>query len=237
MRIIKEFNEFVFDGNDFVIMCDKLLSETEIWKRLRSYLISDPPILEIKKDSELEVDAQFDMIGSTRKNIIILVSDIQGNNQEYLATLAHELTHALQFLRDGELDLFITDITREFSSISKDEIWEDLLLGIYLTDPIEEEAWISQCLIESNSTIEYMTEWMKKFDPVVYASQLREIKPDENQWDLESFDDLPKLWSEIYTNYKEGVNLDPKIVGLGQLTLEEFLDHFDSGFKRFKSIV
>jgi len=218
-------------------MCDKVLSETGIWRSMRGELIKNPPSLFIKKDHDLEVDAQFDFFKSTREKIIILVSPIQENSKEYLATLAHELTHALQFLRDGELDLFITDITREFSSISKDEIWEDLLLGIYLTDPIEEEAWISQCLIESNSTIEYMTEWMKKFDPVVYASQLREIKPDENQWDLESFDDLPSLWSEVYSNYMDGVNLDKEIMGLGNLTLEEFLSYFDKRFKKFKSIV
>lgn len=234
MRIIKEFKEFVFDDNDFIIMCDKLLSETDIWKRLRSSLVSNPPILVIEKEKDLGVDAQFDMTASSREKIVILVNDIQEDNQEYLATLAHELTHALQFLRDGELDLFITDITREFSAISKEEIWEDLLLGIYLIDPIEEEAWRSQCLIEVNSTIKYMTNWMNNFDPVVYASQLREIKPDKNQWDLESFDDLPQLWSEIYTNYKEGVDLDPKIVGLGELTLEEFLSYFDSGFKGFE---
>lgn len=237
MRLIKEFNEFFFDDNDFIIMCDKLLSGTEIWKRIRPSLIDNPPSLEIRKDSELEVDAQFDLTESTREKIIILVSPMQEDNQEYLATLAHELTHALQFLRDGDLDLFITDITRELSSISEEEIWEDLLLGIYLTDPIEEEAWRSQCLIEKNSTIEYMVNWMNRFDPIVYASQLREIKPNENEWDLESFEDLPSLWSEIYVNYKEGVDLDKQIVNLGNKTLEGFLEYYNSKFKGFENKV
>ncbi len=237
MRHIKLFENFTkFNENDFIIMFDKVLSETGIWRSMRGELIKNPPSLLIKKNQNLEVDAQFDSFESTREKIIILVSPIEDDSKEYLATLAHELTHALQFLRDGELDLFITDITREFSTISNEEIWEDLLLGIYLTDPIEEEAWISQCLIESNSTIKYMTGWMNKFNPVVYASQLRKIKPDENQWNLESFDDLPSLWSEVYYEYMDGVNLDKEIIGLGNLTLEEFLSYFNKRFKKFKSI-
>ena len=237
MRHIKLFENFTkFNENDFIVMCDNVLSETGIWRSMRGELIKNPPSLLIKKNQNLEVDAQFDSFESTREKIIILVSPIEDDSKEYLATLAHELTHALQFLRDGELDLFITDITREFSTISNEEIWEDLLLGIYLTDPIEEEAWISQCLIESNSTIKYMTGWMNKFNPVVYASQLRKIKPDENQWNLESFDDLPSLWSEVYYEYMDGVNLDKEIIGLGNLTLEEFLSYFNKRFKKFKSI-
>ena len=81
-----------------------------------------------------------------------------------------------------------------------------------------------------------MTGWMNKFNPVVYASQLRKIKPDENQWNLESFDDLPSLWSDVYYEYMDGVNLDKEIIGLGNLTLEEFLSYFNKRFKKFKSI-
>lgn len=54
---------------------------------------------------------------------------------------------------------------------------------------------------------------------------------------MNSFDDLPSLWSEVYSNYMEGVNLDNEIMGLGDLTLEDFLAYFDKRFKKFNPIV
>lgn len=233
MKHVLNFKLFESLDEGFVQICDRLLSGIEIWERNKRKIERNPPVLTIKREN-LDVIAQFDFYESTSSNIILLLDEKNGTGFELDGTLAHELTHALQFLEKGDLDLFTTDITRELGAVSQEEIWEDLMLGIYLIDPIEEEAWKSECRIYVPETINYMVGWMKKFDPVVYASQLREIKPDENEWGLESFDDLPQLWSEIYNNYKEGVDLDPKIVGLGELTLEEFLGYFDSRFKGFE---
>lgn len=236
MRFIKNFSLFENLDEGFIEVCDRLLSGTEIWNRMRERIIKNPPLLTIKEE-QLEVYAQFDFSESTKENIIVLVDAENDKGIEYDATLAHELTHALQFLETGNLDLFTTDITRAFGALSDAESWEDLMLGIYLVDPIEEEAWRSECLIYVPDTINYMVDWMKRFDPIVYASQLREIKPNENEWDLESFDDLPALWSEIYVNYMEGINLNKEIVDLKNLSLEEFLSHFNKGFKSFESSV
>jgi hypothetical protein len=78
-----------------------------------------------------------------------------------------------------------------------------------------------------------MMDWMKRFNPSEYANQLIAITPLENEWDLESFNDFPSLWSEVYYNYNDGKNIDQTIMDLGKLPLVEFLEYYDQKFKAY----
>jgi len=235
MNHIKEYRLFEsIEKDSFFDSCEKYLQGTSIWEMMRKRVKEINPELLIDYQKSLPVTAQFDLEESTYKSIAILINPKYSKTESTEGTMAHELTHALQFLRDGDIDLFVTDATRAFSSLSKDEIWEDLMLGIYLVDPIEIEAWKSEIEWYESTTLNYMMDWMKRFNPSEYANQLMGIAPLENEWDLESFDNFPSLWSEVYFNYNDGKNIDQTIIDLGNLSLVEFLEYYDRKFKAYK---
>lgn len=238
MKHIKTYQIFErIESNSFLDACEKYLSGTPIWESMMDKVKSINPELAIEYKKDLGVNAQFDLEGSSNERIVILVNSNHPNTESMSGTIAHELTHALQFLRDGDIDLFVTDATRAFSSLSKDEIWEDLMLGIYLVDPIEIEAWSSEVSWHESTTLDYMIDWMKRFDPADYHNKLVGLKPLENEWDLQSFEEFPSLWGEVYYNYNDGENLDPDMVKLGELDLLGFLESYDQRFKTYKKSI
>jgi hypothetical protein len=235
MKHIYEFENFmpINDGN-FVDLCNELIGESEIWKTNGPNISRNPPSLTISVDKELDQVAQFDLHESDLSNIFIYIKNDNNDDSEYKGTLAHELIHAVQFIvNGGELDLFVTDITRELSKLSNSEVWENLMLGIYLSDPMEEEAWESEIPWFIPETLRSMTEWMGNFDPDEYAKLLLNLDFGINDFDFESAGELPDLWVSIYRNYHEHKKTDPAITNLINCDLVEFLEHFNTGFKDF----
>ena len=235
MKHIYEFENFMPTKDaDFVDLCNELIGESEIWRINKNSIISNPPSLTISVDDEIEQDAQFDAFESDPSDIFIYIKKEETEDMEYKGTLAHELTHAVQFIANGgELDLFIGDITRELSGLSDSDVWENLMLGIYLSDPIEEEAWESEIPWFVPETLRAMTEWMGRFNPSDYANRLRELNFEPNDFNFESADELPDLWVSIYKNYHENKKTDPVILRLLKSDLVEFLEYFNEKFKNF----
>jgi hypothetical protein len=237
MRHIKTFH--IFESKDvydtLYDACSDYLEGTEIWSQMKDKVRKTNPRLTIKEDQELniDVDAQFDYEESTKDNLVVIINPNHPYDKGYKITMAHELTHALQFLRDGYLDLFTNDATREFKELSSDEEWQKLMMAIYLSDPIEIEASQSELKYTKSNFIEYMSQWMKEFSPEESANRFKMLLPVVgNQFDLESFDEFPDLWSSVYINY--GVETpDQEIIDLKNKTLEEFLQYYDKRFKKY----
>lgn len=237
MRHIKTFKIFEFKGvyGTLYSACSDYLEGTEIWSQMKDKIGEMNPILTIKEDPELNIDtdAQFDYVESTKNNLIVIINSNHQNDNSYKSTMAHELTHTLQFIRDGYLDLFNMDATREFKELSQDEEWEKLMMAIYLSDPIEIEASQSEEKWSKSAFIESMSQWMNEFSPEKSANRFKMLLPVVgNQFDLESFDEFPDLWSSVYINY--GVEQpDQEIIDLKNKTLEEFLQYYDKRFKKY----
>lgn len=235
MRHIKTFHIFESKGvyDTLYSACSDYLEGTEIWSQMKDKVSFTNPSLTIKEDAELNTDAQFDYEESTRHNLIVIINSNHQNDNSYKSTMAHELTHALQFIRDGYLDLFNMDATREFKELSQDDEWEKLMMAIYLTDPIEIKASQSEEKWGKSAFIESMSQWMKEFSPEKSANRFKMFPPDiNNKFDLTSFDEFPDLWSSVYINY--GVEQpDQEIINLKNKSLEEFLQYYDKRFKKY----
>ncbi len=146
-------------------------------------------------------------------------------------SLAHELVHAIQWLTNKEGDLmFITDATRDLRKFSKTAIWERLMFAIYLSCQQETEAWQAGNLYHRHSILNEIIPWMRDFDPLLASEELINNPPLENQWEMESFEQLPSFWAEAYENYDE-IKEGSDIPGLGNLSLKEFLSHYNDKFK------
>lgn len=232
MRFILSYKHFLneSEANSFFDLCEQYMQGTDIWQGMKERVRNMHPTYRIIEDTDIASNAQFDAEGSSPQNIIILVNPAHEGFDSYEGTMAHELTHALQYLRDGELDLFVTDATREFSTLSDEEIWQDLMLGIYLVDPIEIEAWRPELMHHDSSTIDYMVKWMDGFEPVEYARLLGALTPNENEWELESFEDFPELWATVRSNYVGGGEPEEE-----SETLLEFLQGYNRKFKGYRA--
>jgi hypothetical protein len=236
MRIIKNFRLFESTNyNNLYDACENYLKGTSIWNGMKDRVSEINPELSIVEDPDMDIDtdAQFDYDGSSENKLVILINPEHPYNKEYKRNMAHELTHALQFVRDGYLDLFGTDATRDFKDLSPENEWEKLMMAIYLSDPIEVEATRSEVeKYGKNNFIEYMSQWMKEFDPVGSANRFKVFPPDlHNKFDITSFEEFPDLWASVYINY--GVESPNKeIIDLKNKSLEDFLKYYD---KRFKS--
>lgn len=237
MRHIKTFHIFESKGvyGTLYSACSDYLEGTEIWTHMKDKVGKMNPILTIKEDTELNIDtdAQFDYVESTKNNLIVIINPNQQYNRGYKSTMAHELTHTLQFIRDGYLDLFNMDATREFKELSQDDEWEKLMMAIYLSDPIEIEASQSEEKWGKSAFIESMSQWMKEFSPEESAERFKIFTPDiNNKFNLTSFDEFPDLWSSVYINY--GVEQpDQEIIDLKNKSLEEFLQYYNNRFKKY----
>ena len=240
MRHLKTFRIFESSGLEqkgLAETCEELLAGFPIWEETKEKLISENPDLEIVEDPYLSVDGQFDSFSSTEAKIVILMKPGEREDNQYKSMLAHELVHVLQFVRDCELDLFITDITREFEVFSDDEQWQRLLMAIYLTDPIEVEAKRAELRWHKDPMTQEMIGWMGTFDPRSFAKYLSSLTPLSNEFDLENFNELPDLWFSVYVNYvnqeESGQPISSEMKELERASLEEFLRFYDRRFKQY----
>jgi hypothetical protein len=226
-------------------VCERYLWNTDIWKRMKPYILRNEPELVIRRVDEFankNVQAQFDMGESTMDRIVVsMLMHYRGGEDSHSGTLAHELVHSLQFIEgNGTIDLFVGVTTEEFSKFSKREIWTDLLLAIYLVDGIEIEAWNAECKWHIPHTSKYMFDWMGKFNPVEFAEKLNKLKVIPNSNNMTSFDQFPFVWVDSYKYWYNdlGSPLDPEIVKLGKMNkgaLVRFLEYYDKKFKAYKS--
>lgn len=210
-------------------ICDELLGSLPIWKRSREIIDPTTTVI-IDTTGEKTAEAHFDIKASTRRRIVILM-DRYPISQKEKGTLAHELVHAIQWITNQEGDLmFITDVTRELEDFSDSPIWERLMYAIYLSCPQEIEAWQADNMYFRRGILNEMIPWMRDFDPISASEELINNPPLENQWEMESFDQLPSFWAEAYKDYNE-IKEGSDITGLGNLSLEEFLSHYNDKFK------
>jgi len=234
LEFINESNNI--ESNNLVKNCDELLKGFPIWENMKENIINSNTDLEIIEDPSLEVDAQFDADSSDSNRVIILINPSEKKDNQYKSTLAHELVHALQYLRDGKLDLFNNDITRELGILSDSSGWQKFLMAIYLSDPIEIEAKKAEMIWYNDKFTLEMANWMATFDSYKFEDYLLSLTPNQNEFDLEDFSELPDLWYSIYVNYQKDSNepLSPEMEMLEGASLLEFIDFYSSKFKNYK---
>ena len=80
------------------------------------------------------------------------------------------------------------------------------------------------------SVLQEILPWMRDFDPQRTAKELLDNPPEENPWEMTSFSELPSAWTEAYENYGE-IQPHSQIPQMGNLTLEQFLEHYGKGFR------
>jgi len=231
MKYIKSYTIFESYNNslNYYEVCDSLLSDSNIWIRSKK-LIDRTISLIIESKIKRHADAHFDRKKSTPEKIVIQMG---GSYQtpEGKGTLSHELIHALQYLTNSEGDLaFITDITREINVLSENGTWERLVYSIYISCPQELEAWEAGSFYDRPEILEDIVPWMESFDPSSVTKELMGITPEENQWDLKSFSEIPQFFADVYESYNEPVpgSIFPDFINY---SLEEFLNYYSPIFK------
>lgn len=237
MKHIKPY--FLIESNNnhinLIDICDSLIKHTKVWKTYKS-LIDPNTKLFIDTRSKRYSEAHFNPMASTKEIVIIEMRGFPRKDKGK-GTLAHELVHSIQWITGNEGDLmFINDITRELDSFSDEEIWKKLMFAIYISCPQETESWEAEIKYHREEILNDMIPWMESFDPKKASEELSSIKPNDNPWGLESFEELPNGWAESYENYDE-VKKGSDIPGLSNLTLEEFLRHYDKEFKKCSMIL
>ena len=186
------------------------------------------PDFELKQINVPGVEASFDANESRPNNIVIEVGP--GNVDD--STMAHELIHALQFIERGELEIFTQDATREFSGLSDDEVWEYFMLAIYMSDELEAEAQKVELKFGLQKTQKEVMDWIKMNTPEKIAKQISLLIPNDNEFDLESFDEFPDLWVSVYLNYTE-IGIDKYLEELKDKSLLEFVAYYYLKFSSF----
>ena len=227
MMHIRMFENFGGE-NDFFSICDRLVGDSDIWKRNMDKVKSLDPDFELKQINVPGVEASFDANESRPNNIVIEVGP--GNVDD--STMAHELIHALQFIERGELEIFTQDATREFSGLSDDEVWEYFMLAIYMSDELEAEAQKVELKFGLQKTQKEVMDWIKMNTPEKIAKQISLLIPNDNEFDLESFDEFPDLWVSVYLNYTE-IGIDKYLEELKDKSLLEFVSYYYLKFSSF----
>jgi hypothetical protein len=227
MMHIKMFENFG-NENDFVSLCDRLIGDSEIWKRNGDKVKALNPGFELRQINTPGIEASFDSYESRPNNIVIEVGP--GNVDD--STMTHELIHALQFMERGELEIFTQDATREFSELSDDEVWEYFMLAIYMSDELEAEAQKAELKFGLQKTQKEVIDWIKMNTPEKVAKQISELTPIDNEFDLESFDEFPDLWVSVYLNYTETV-VDKHLEELKDKSMLEFIAYYYLKFSAF----
>ena len=220
----KIFEDFT-DGRNFILLCQKLIGDSDIWQRNRNKVEDINPKLTLKQINNLGVEASFDSHASSSDDIVIEVGP--GNTDD--ATLAHELVHALQFIERGELDIFTQDATREFNALSDAEVWEDFMLAIYMSDELEAEAQKVELKYGMQKTQKHVIDWIKMNTPEKVDKQIAMLTPLVNEFDLESFAEFPDLWVSAYINYA-GVGTDRYLEELKNKSMLEFIAYYHIKF-------
>lgn len=224
---IKIFENFGRE-NDFLSICDRLIGDSDIWKRNKDKVKSLDPDFELKQINVPGVEASFDANESRPNNIVIEVGP--GNVDD--STMAHELIHALQFIERGELEIFTQDATREFSSLSDDDVWEYFMLAIYMSDELEAEAQKVELKFGLQKTQKEVMDWIKMNTPEKIAKQISLLVPNDNEFELESFDEFPDLWVSVYLNYTE-IGIDKYLEELKDKSLLDFVAYYYLKFSAF----
>lgn len=215
---------------NLIEICDSLIGHTSVWNKYKGLIDPNTKVF-IESRSKRLAEAHFNSIESTPEMVVIEMSGYPKNDKEK-GTLAHELIHGVQWLTGNEGDsMFINDATRELDFFSDEDIWKKLMFAIYLSCPQETESWEAEIKYHREAILDEMIPWMKSFDPRKAATELLSITPNPNPWELESFEELPYGWAEAYENYDE-IKEGSDIPGLGNLTLEQFLSHYDTLFKK-----
>ena len=227
MMHIRMFENFGGE-NDFFSICDRLVGDSDIWKRNMDKVKSLDPDFELKQINVPGVEASFDANESRPNNIVIEVGP--GNVDD--STMAHELIHALQFIERGELEIFTQDATREFSGLSDDEVWEYFMLAIYMSDELEAEAQKVELKFGLQKTQKEVMDWIKMNTPEKIAKQISLLIPNDNEFDLGSFDEFPDLWVSVYLNYTE-IGIDKYLEELKDKSLLEFVAYYYLKFSSF----
>ena len=227
MMHIKIFENFGRE-NDFLSICDRLIGDSDIWKRNRDKVKSLDPNFELKQINVPGVEASFDANESRPNNIVIEVGP--GNVDD--STMAHELIHALQFIERGELEIFTQDATREFSALSDDDVWEYFMLAIYMSDELEAEAQKVELKFGLQKTQKEVMDWIKMNTPEKIAKQISLLVPNDNEFELESFDEFPDLWVSVYLNYTE-IGIDKYLEELKDKSLLDFVAYYYLKFSAF----
>ena len=227
MMHIRMFENFGKES-DFVSQCDRLVGDSDIWRRNKDKVKELNPDLELRQVNVPGVEASFDAHESRPDNIVIEVGP--GNVDD--STMAHELIHALQFIERGELEIFTQDATREFSNLSESEVWEYFMLAIYMSDELEAEAQKAELKFGLQKTQKDVMDWIKMNTPEKIAKQISVLTPIDNEFDLESFEEFPDLWVSVYLNYTE-VSLDRYLEELKDKSLLEFIAYYYLKFSAF----
>ncbi len=214
--------------SDFVSQCNRLVGDSDIWRRNKDRVKELNPDLELRQVNVPGVEASFDSHESRPNNIVIEVGP--GNVDD--PTMAHELIHALQFIERGELEIFTQDATREFSNLSDSEVWEYFMLAIYMSDELETEAQKAELKFGLQKTQKDVMDWIKMNTPEKIAKQISVLTPIDNEFDLESFEEFPDLWVSVYLNYTE-VSLDRYLEELKDKSLLEFIAYYYLKFSAF----
>jgi hypothetical protein len=227
MMHIKMFENFGKES-DFISQCNRLVGDSDIWRRNRVRVEGLNPHLELRQVNVPGVEASFDSHESRPNNIVIEVGP--GNVDD--STMAHELIHALQFIERGELEIFTQDATREFSNLSDSEVWEYFMLAIYMSDELEAEAQKAELKFGLQKTQKDVMDWIKMNTPEKVEKQISVLTPVDNEFDLESFDEFPDLWVSVYLNYTE-INIDKYLEELKDKSLLEFIAYYYLKFSAF----
>jgi hypothetical protein len=227
MMHIKMFENFGKES-DFISQCNRLVCDSDIWRRNRVRVEGLNPHLELRQVNVPGVEASFDSHESRPNNIVIEVGP--GNVDD--STMAHELIHALQFIERGELEIFTQDATREFSNLSDSEVWEYFMLAIYMSDELDAEAQKAELKFGLQKTQKDVMDWIKMNTPEKVEKQISVLTPVDNEFDLESFDEFPDLWVSVYLNYTE-INIDKYLEELKDKSLLEFIAYYYLKFSAF----
>jgi len=214
--------------SDFFYQCDRLVGDSDIWRRNKDRVKELNPDLELRQVNVPGVEASFDSHESRPNNIVIEVGP--GNVDD--STMAHELIHALQFIERGELGIFTQDATREFSNLSDSEVWEYFMLAIYMSDELEAEAQKAELKFGLQKTQKDVMDWIKINTPEKIAKQISVLTPIDNEFDLENFEEFPDLWVSVYLNYTE-VSLDKYLEESKDKSLLEFIAYYYLKFSAF----
>jgi len=225
MEHIKLFENF--DGKNLYDICKKYISSSNIFKRMGELVKNNGITVEFLDVPDLEVSACLNSRKSTLKNIVIEFIPKEKDD----ATMAHELVHALQLIeKNMSFDIFTNDATREFEDLSDDDYWKEFMMAIYMSDPIEMEAQIEEMKWGVNKMQKRISSWIDSNTPESITTRILNIKPNKNEFGLESFVDFPDLWIDCYIDYQEGKNLDPKLIDLKGCSMKEFVEYY---FKKF----
>jgi len=152
----------------------------------------------IKTDSDTLYNSKYSSLDS-------IYIEINPLNIKY-STLIHELTHAYQDFKikskGKKMNGFLGQFVSSVKSISNNQDYQFLLMGLYFSTPTEISAHIAQYNYSTISKLEKWIKWYKTFSP-------ENTKP--TLLSIESIEDIfPNLFVDKYKEYCSNSNIEPK---------------------------